>query len=852
VPELVKQAKNVKVVHLEPESQRLARARIARLPAAVHAVHEKGKYLLLEKLKTFFDRADDSLFELADKANSNQEQNLFFDSMREVRVQRRGIEKRFSTAVDTAFAALASDTVAAEVDSYAADVLSADGLSLVHNDDLEQVVAVEASVTRANTQYGEAIQHISLRLDSMVPVKVYQANNPLGPEVLCRAFMEQVKKLDVDIKAKLVLFKLFDKTVVHNLSSLYGAINQLLIDQNILPSLSGVSPQQGRARGTTSSPYAGGASGSSSGVASGSYSNAGATLGAAGQRSASDQRGAPGQGGTSTSSDSQHGFLGEQVPTASQTLVPTGSEEVLQLLSLAQRAPLPVGRVDGGVAVRALLEELAQRRGSDAAFGRMDQEVINLVEMLFDFILEDRNLAAPMKALISRLQIPIIKVAIVDKAFFSKGGHAARRLLNEMATAALGWQGDAEAALNDPLYRKMDDVVRSLLDGFGTNVEIFNDLLADFSSFVEKEKRRAAVLERRTLDAEDGKAQAEIARTIIAAEVELRTVNIVVLPDVVHSLVNKAWSNVLFVTGLKHGYQSPQWESALTTLDDLVWSIEPPKTDEDRKLLIKLVPDLLKRLRAGLDSISFNPFEMSEIFRALEDIHLGCIRGLAPLPKVTRDSPQQSNPTPQSRLGDRTFNTTDSLDKSDLLDDMATDVSPETLAELMGELDDLVSGDAASNTAASKQAQTKTSRPAREVRATSGEQRANAASAVKPASAGVAASKSKPTDSSAAQGNPWDDIAADDVFMLQVGNFVQGSWFEFTDEKGAVTRCRLAAYIKPIDKFIFVNRNGMKVAEKSKQELAYLLKTSRIRALDHSMLFDRALETVVTSLRKNR
>src|SRR5690606_27799687 len=88
--------------------------------------------------------------------------------------------------------------------------------------------------------------------------------------------------------------------------------------------------------------------------------------------------------------------------------------------------------------VKNLIVQLEQQSGIRADIGRVDDEVINLVNMLFEFILQDRNLAAPMKNLISRLQIPIVKVALLDKTFFTKGGHAARRLLNDMATAALG------------------------------------------------------------------------------------------------------------------------------------------------------------------------------------------------------------------------------------------------------------------------------------------------------------------------------------------------------------------------------------------------------------------------------
>ena len=789
MPDKAKNIQSPKVVRLEPESQRLTRARLARLPAPVHAIHEKAKQLLAVRLKTFFDRADDSLFELADKAHSNQEQNLFFDSMREVRVQRRGIEKRFIQMVDEAFATLAAvdrggdESVPVLEDTFSLDdTLNVDALSLVNNDDLEEMVAMESTVSRANTDYGEAVQQISLRLDSLVPIKVYQKNNPIGPDVLCASFMAQAKKLDVDIKAKLVLFKLFDKVVIGDLGSLYSAINQLLIDHNVLPSLSSKHYRQ-RQNSTTSN----------------NHQNSGPTV----TITTGSSGGAGGQVNAEVLATLQNLF-GEQLSSGAQAQANVNAgNALLSLLSFAQKLPVPATRSAAGIDVRGLLDEIQRRKGVNAQIGRIDEETINLVNMLFDFILEDRNLALPMKALISRMQIPIVKVAIVDKTFFTRGGHPARRLLNEMASAAMGWQGDPRSGESDPLYKKMDEVVRSLLRDFETDASIFTELLADFTSFVDKEKRRSAVLERRTIDAEDGKAKAEIARTTVALEVELRTINERV-PEVVTRLISDAWNNVLFVVALKHGYQSDEWKISLQTLDELIWSVKTPTTDEDRKKLIQLVPELLKRLRAGFDTISFNPFEMSDLFKSLEDVHLACIRGkiVRPAQDDDEDRPMSGysaaiKPKPAASVGER----------------------PAVKAEAPAQ-------------------------PAPAVKRTPPAPTSPVNEALRNLEADVSALTPQPP------AKADEELPPDDQFMRQVANFVQGAWFEMTDDKGTSSRSRLAAFIKPTGKYIFVNRNGMKVAEKTQNELALGLKHGKVRALDNSMLFDRALETVVTSLRK--
>ncbi len=812
--------KRSKVVHLEPENQRFIRARLARLPAAVHAVHEKGKFIVLKQLKRFFDNADDSLFELADKAQSNQEQNLFFDSMREVRVQRRNTEKHFSIAIDEAFANLASPSPAPTSEKVSSfDDIDYDALSLVGSDDLEEMVAVDASISRAHAEYGELIQQLSLRLDSLVPVKVYQKNNPLGPDVLCSAFMAQAKKLDIDIKAKLVLFKLFDKTVINQLVELYQAANQVLIDHNILPSFS-----RGRVPSVTLNPVS---SPNLQGI------NGGVSAPEVPKEAASIPHVTP------EVLSALRGLFGDQVlnhvapQQAPETLE---GNELLNLLSFAQRLPVPGAVSNEGIGVRPLLEDIQKRRGMRAEIGRLDDEVIKLVTMLFDFILDDRNLSSTMKALISRLQIPIIKVALVDKAFFTKGGHPARRLLNDMANAAMGWQGEVEGenGKKDPLYRKMDEVVRRLLDDFDSDVSIFSELLADFSSFIEKERRRIAVFERRTLDAEDGKAKAEVARSIVAVEIELRTINEALIPDVVSKLINDAWSNVMFVTGLKYGYESEEWTSTLTTLERLVLSVRIPRTDQQRKKLIQLVPGLLKRLKAGLDTISYNPFEMSTMLKSLENVHLSCIRGkyTSTKNKDKRKAAEASSSLPVTpNVGERMVESPIMGDQLELINQptRSAQTPEESLAGIEGmevEKIEIQSGPSIFGVSKSQDitASEKLSRDTLQV-------------------SGSANDVKEPEQE-------LEELSSDDPHMKMVANFNQGAWFEMKDPMGVSIRCRLAAYIKPTGKYIFVNRNGMKVAEKSQNDLAYALKADSLRALDNSMLFDRALETVVTSLRK--
>ena len=53
-----------------------------------------------------FDNADDTLFEMADKARNNLDHHIFFEAMRDLRLKRKNFERVFMEQLFAAFANL--------------------------------------------------------------------------------------------------------------------------------------------------------------------------------------------------------------------------------------------------------------------------------------------------------------------------------------------------------------------------------------------------------------------------------------------------------------------------------------------------------------------------------------------------------------------------------------------------------------------------------------------------------------------------------------------------------------------------------------------------------------------------
>lgn len=787
-----------------------------RIPAPFIAMKEKGKLGMQPLMQALFDNIDDALFELADRAEHNTEQNMYFESMREIRIKRRSMELGFGRELDEAFRQLHLKGAPPLLASSArVEEVSVDNLSLVDDDELEQLVAADGMIAKAEREYAPALKQLTTRLDTLFDAQaVTDKSNPLGPAIICQAFINVCRDLDLDIKAKLVLFKLFDRYVMSQLNAVYEVCNSVLAEGGILPSLE--QRNQGRVDKSTRQAQ-------QQGLGAESIVDSAQT--------ASDV--------FSDLQDLLH-RLPQSPVTASSGLVAPGvapqipRQTLMQLLhsvqqSLAsqmehQHQAALQGVVPEQLDVQASLSSLLQAKmpSRPMSIGQVDDDAINLVAMLFQFILDDRNLDAPMKALIARLQIPIIKLAMTDKTFFSKGGHPARKLLNEIANAGLGWTAGTNTD-RDPLFNKISSVVSRLLNDSDGNSSLFQEVLQDFIAFMEMEKRRAGLVEQRIVNAEDGKAKSEVARNKVQDLLNEKVAG-KSLPKVVVNLLEEAWSNVLFLICLKDGEEDSSWQEALQVVDDLLWSVEPMSGSESRQQLLVMLPELLKSLRAGLTKIGYNPFDMNQLFTDLELIHLAQLQQLNTV-KLDLTAPVVN--TEQTRVIEKT------LDQ--MLEERGdNEVSLERLdAELdqqlaeFGALGDLVAqsaDDGAATVDSGEAAEDGLARQRVEKLAVTG---AN-------------------VESGSQQVQDLDD---DDPCLQQVDAMEMGVWVELHQEDGKKFRCRLAAIIRCSGKYIFVNRSGMKVAEYNRMGLAQAIKKGAVSALDEGLLFDRALESVIGNLR---
>ena len=270
----------------------------------------------------------------------------------------------------------------------------------------------------------------------------------------------------------------------------------------------------------------------------------------------------------------------------------------------------------------------------------LDATTTELVAMLFDFVLARRELRSEIKVLLGRLQIPMLKAAMVDRGFFSRKNHPGRQLLNRLADAGLGWSPDE--GVDDPLFRKIHDVIEHISRDFVDDLGIFTVALVDLEQFVaEQELDARPKIEAETADALD--ADRHITAVIEAKQAVESRMSQHALPEQVKEFIEVAWQPHLQDALLEQGKDSSEYAKAVEALDELIWSVTPKEQPAERAQLSQRVPSLVKRLREGLKSLSNET--VAPFFDKLFEVHSGLLRGSRPDYVEPEALPEASNDT---------------------------------------------------------------------------------------------------------------------------------------------------------------------------------------------------------------
>jgi hypothetical protein len=506
-------------------------------------------------------------------------------------------------------------------------------LSLVDDHDFEITLAVDKATSRLRYNCAEELVALDARIAHLLGrTDLSENDNPLGPRALCEALLDGIASMQPQQGTRIVLLNQFDLVLTTELAHLYQSINRFLIDHGILPDLKiGTKNRTQNTAATATGTTSASASSAMQGQTGGDMFRLFEQLaGGSGHASA-------GAGGYAGAPAAFAGFnlldsLGQL--QSGTMMLPGGGRFELPLLEAAT--------------VHNVLRSLQQSPVMQAA-SPLDAVLVDAVAMLFDVVFDDASIPDRLKAQIARLQIPVLKAAMLDSNFFSQQNHPVRRMLDAIATLAVHLS-DNEAG--NARLETISQVVSRVLDSFEQDIAIFDSAATELEAI-------SATLDDTLEKTVDASLQEDIARIRQSERTELA-------PVIVHDFINRAlrdqpvadavreflrrdWAQLLTMDYVDAGEQGAHFNSHVETMRELVWSVQPKADMDARLMLVRILPGLLKRLREGTAEIALPQKLSDRFFATLVILHANAVRPNAqpvPLPEITPEEIEALTPAP--------------------------------------------------------------------------------------------------------------------------------------------------------------------------------------------------------------
>jgi Protein of unknown function (DUF1631) len=269
--------------------------------------------------------------------------------------------------------------------------------------------------------------------------------------------------------------------------------------------------------------------------------------------------------------------------------------------------------------IRAHRDELRQ-----AAGGKLDHMVIDVIGSLFDQILSDPKVPPQMARQIARLQLPVLRAALGDPSFFSSRKHPVRRFVNRIAS--LGAAIDDFAGDDGRRFlARVKSLVNDIVDGDFDQIDIYEHKLGELEQFIAELSQAevdaagsaAAMLSEKETELRLGQRYAEV----LGAELRGLSGH-----DFVRDFLTEVWSRVLVQSALQHGADGERFQRLRAVARDLYMSVQPKGSPQQRRDFLAALPRLMQGLNEGMDLIAWPEPARKAFFGQLLPAHAEALK----------------------------------------------------------------------------------------------------------------------------------------------------------------------------------------------------------------------------------
>ncbi len=527
------------------------------------------------------EKTDEVLSELATKTQNRDTQKLYLEAKDVARTKRAEFEKAFHSTFLAEFKQRTKKgkKTGGNFATFDAEASSFE-LSLVADDDLEETLKFNEMASKLRRICEEEIAALDQRVGVLLgDADLQSEQNPLGPNAVCDAYKKTCRKLVESVPVRAIFLKLFDDHVADALRSIYKALNELLVANAILPKIrlgvtkkdEGKKPKKIKVKDKDGKDKADDDENDDE--------DEGQDVFAALQKLFASQGGGGGPGGGGPGGGGGGVGVGGAPMLAGAELL--GSLTKLQLEGLAALGESGAQFVAsggqlmaGGAPITGTTNVLQELKASQvgAGMGQMDAMTLDVVALLFDQLFDDAKIPLGAKGLIGRLQIPMLKVAIADKTFFSNKEHPARMLLEKLGEIAERLPADFNT--QSPLFAHLETILQELITGYQDDVEVFNIVREQLVQLMAREDQRVEDASKAASDRVLQEEALAVAKSVAQEEIRARVLN-QLPPGAVLEFLAEQWLKLMVIIHVRVGTTTDAWKNSLDAMEQLIWSVQP-------------------------------------------------------------------------------------------------------------------------------------------------------------------------------------------------------------------------------------------------------------------------------------
>lgn len=623
------------------------------LLANYHSLIDQSHSLLSELINNLaadlLHDVDKRLEENIEKASSNQANITCCEDANTFHKNKAAIQASFFQQVANGFEAFKENNLSTHIKE---NDFHNEAWSLLDDDILEETISISTYCSEMGTENKDKLWQLHERLSYMCDeTSVDESNNPLSPVQFFVALRFGLKSVPLNIQSKLSAYQILGQMLQQQYPTIINKINAFLISKNILPELNyekhhkvarpGRSessdntlddePTATETEDNTSTNNTPPPSKSTKGSSQIPLVNTIRGLLKRARNIKNENDVIPIEQKTSHASSRSHqdhhstaevSHRGEPVVFDTSQIV-EAVEEVQHSSATAhffseQSSDDEILQVPTNIAENSsrIYNEL-HKASPDGAINAHNMYTIDMVGMLFEYILADEKLPDSIKTLLSHLHTPFLKLAFLDSDFFENKEHKSRMLLDSLADAGASWVHHDGTAQYD-MYNEIKHVVQRAIKEFKNDVNLFAELLMEFNILKKRVGHMHNLRERNSIEKKQGQEKHEQAKALARQEIKNRIEGRRV-PSSIISLLSP-WFTYLTFIQLKEGKDSKTWHKATNVIDNLITYCSIKTVKQDTTALAEGFDTIIAHVQEGLTHVAYNETKASSIMSELKEL----------------------------------------------------------------------------------------------------------------------------------------------------------------------------------------------------------------------------------------